>query len=53
MIFWRKDDPPGLVVDPEGEARRLQENATLGRDVTVGDTPTIERKEKAILEDIF
>lgn len=53
LIFWRKDDPPGLLVDPEGEARRLQENATLGRDVTVGDTPTIERKEKAILEDIF
>jgi len=53
LIFWRKEDPPGLVVDPEGEARRLQENATLGRDVTVGDTPTIERKEKAILEDIF
>ena len=53
LIFWRKEDPPGLVVDPEGEARRLQENATLGRDVTVGDTPTIERKEKAILEGIF
>ncbi len=32
------------VVDAPAEARRLRENQALGRDVTVGDTPTIERK---------
>lgn len=53
LIFWRKEDPPGVVVDPDGEAKRLQENATLGRSVTAGETPTIERREKAIFEDIF
>ena len=41
---------PGAVLDAEGEAKRLQENATLGRGVDEGETPTIERKEKALFE---
>ncbi len=53
LVFWREDEPTGVVLDPEGEANRLRENATLGRDVTEGETPTIERKEKAIFEDLF
>ena len=40
----------GVVIDPEGESKRLQENATLGKSVTEGETPIIERKEKALFE---
>lgn len=50
LIFWQKQEPPGVVLDPEGESKRLQENTTLGRSVTEGETPIIERKEKAIFE---
>jgi hypothetical protein len=50
LVFWRTTEPPGAVLDAEGEAKRLQENATLGRGVDEGETPTIERKEKALFE---
>ena len=50
LIFWQDQPPPGVLLDPEGESKRLQENATLGRDVTEGETPIIERREKAIFE---
>lgn len=53
LVFWRKAQPPGSIVDADKEARRLQENAALGRSVTDGNTPTIERKKKALLEGIF
>jgi hypothetical protein len=53
LVFWRKPDQPGVTVDASAEARRLRENAALGKDVTEGRTPTIERKKKAILEGIF
>ena len=35
------------------ESRRLRENAALGKDVTAGETPTIERRKKALFEDLF
>ena len=53
LVFWRDEPPPGEVIDAEGEAQRLRENAALGRSVTSGETPTIERKDKAFLEGIF
>ena len=53
LVFWREPEAPGRIVDAEAEARRLRENAALGRSVTSGRTPTIERKKKAILEGIF
>jgi hypothetical protein len=53
LVFWRDEVPPGQIIDPEAEARRLQENAALGKPVTAGETPTIERKKKALLEGIF
>ncbi|MDX1574597.1 MAG: DUF3035 domain-containing protein [Kiloniellales bacterium] len=53
LVFWRDDEPPGRIIDAEAEARRLQENAALGKPVTEGETPTIERKKKALLEGIF
>jgi hypothetical protein len=53
LVFWRKKEDPGLVVDASEEAKRLRENAALGKPVTAGETPTIERRKKALLEGIF
>ena len=53
LVFWRDSDPYGKVVDPGEEAKRLRENAALGKAATEGDTPTIERKKKALFEGIF
>jgi len=53
LVFWRDPEPSGTVVDAEKETRRLRENAALGRDVTAGETPTIERRKKALFEDLF
>lgn len=53
LVFWRDEETTGQVVDADAEARRLRENAALGRTVTTGETPTIERRRKALLEGIF
>ncbi len=53
LVFWRDDEPPGRIIDAEAEAKRLQENAALGKPVTEGETPTIERKKRALFEGIF
>ena len=41
MMFWRKLNPPGVVVNAPDEARRINENAALGQPVTEGETPEI------------
>jgi len=46
LIFWKEKPPPGTIVDAEQERRRIQENAALGRPVTEGETPMIERKKR-------
>ncbi len=53
LIFWQKQEPQTFTVDAAAEAKRLQTNAALGKPVTTGGTPTIERKRKAPLEGIF
>lgn len=53
LMFWSTPTEYGTVVDPAEEARRIHENQALGRSVTDGTTPTIERKRKALLEGIF
>jgi len=53
LIFWRKPEPFGTVVDPEAEQKRLQQNQALGQPVDTGDTPIIERKQKGLLEGLF
>lgn len=53
IIFWGKPEPFGTVVDAAKEEKRLRENAGLGKPVTNGKTPSIERKPKALLEGIF
>jgi hypothetical protein len=54
LMFWRDAPPDGEVVDAGKEAERLRENAATGQPVTEGETPIIiERKSKALLEDVF
>lgn len=53
LIFWRSEQGPENVIDAQAEAKRLRENAALGKDATEGETPTIERKKKGLLEGIF
>ncbi|MGH7068630.1 MAG: DUF3035 domain-containing protein [Acetobacteraceae bacterium] len=42
LLFWKPTPPPGVVIDPTKEARRLQTNAALGRSPTYGQTPILE-----------
>ena len=46
LLFWKKpgETEKGTVVDPAKEAKRIRENQALGRSLTEGDTPTIERE---------
>lgn len=53
ITFWREPEQPGTVVDPERESQRLRENIATGRPVTDGETPTIRRRKRGMLEGIF
>jgi len=53
LMFWRTPEDPSTVVDPQKESDRLRENAALGKPVDDGQTPTIKRRKKALLEGIF
>jgi len=53
LIFWRKQEPPGTVVDPAREQQRIREAQAIGQPVTAGATPTIERRKRGLLEGIF
>jgi hypothetical protein len=53
LIFWQPEQPVGEVVDPVKEQQRLQENAALGKPLTEGETPTIERRKRGWLEGVF
>ncbi|WP_374368959.1 DUF3035 domain-containing protein [Dongia sp.] len=53
IVFWRKPEPYGTVVNPTEEQKRLQENAALGAPPTQGTVPTIERRQKGVLEGLF
>ncbi len=53
LVFWRDKRASGLVVDAAAEARRLRENAALGKAVTEGETPTIQRKSQTLFESLF
>jgi hypothetical protein len=55
LIFWRKAAQPGdgEVLNAAEEAKRLHEDEALGRAVTAGETPRIERVQKGFLEGLF
>ena len=53
LMFWNSPQAPGVVVDADKEARRLRENAALGRSPTTGETPTIRRKGDGLTQGIL
>ena len=53
LIFWQEKPPPGTVVDPDAETRRIREAMAQGEAPTKGDTPIIKRRKKGWLEGIF
>ena len=53
LLSFREPDVPGVLLDASAEARRLRENQALGRPVTDGPSPNIERKERGLLEGLF
>ena len=53
LVFWRDPEIEGSVLDADAEAQRLRVNRSLNRPVNQGETPTIKRKRKALLEGIF
>ena len=53
LLFWRKPQQPGIVVDPQKEAQRLRENAALGQNQDTGETPIVQPKQRAWLEGLF
>lgn len=53
LIFWRRPEASGDIVDAPREAQRLRENAALGKPANAGDTPTIQRRQRGLLEGLF
>jgi hypothetical protein len=53
LMFWSTTPDNATVVDARQEARRIQENQALNKPMTEGETPTIRRKPKALLEGLF
>ena len=53
IMFWTSPTEYGTVVDAAAESKRIRQNQALGHPITAGETPTIERKRKALLEGIF
>ena len=53
LIFWRKPEPYGTVVDPVAEQKRMQENQALNQPNDTGETPIIERKQKGLFEGLL
>lgn len=47
LMFWRKPDKPGVIVDPTRESQRIRTNAALGQSQEQGETPIIQRKPKS------
>lgn len=53
LIFWREKEIQASVLDPNQEAKRLQEAKALGEPLGDSEVPVISRKKKGLLEGIF
>ncbi len=53
LMFWTDVPDRSTVVDAPMESRRIQENQALSKPLSDGETPTIRRRPKALLEGIF
>ena len=52
LIFWQDKPPPGTIIDPTKEQQRLRDAEATGKPSTA-PTPTIERRQRGLLEGIF
>ncbi len=52
-MFWEDRSYQGTAVDPVKESQRIRENMALGRSLSEGEPPKIERRSKGMLEGIF
>jgi Protein of unknown function (DUF3035) len=52
LIFWQDTPPAGVVVDPTKEQQRIRDAQAAGQS-TSGQTPTIKRRQRGLLEGIF
>lgn len=53
ILFWRKPEPPEKLVDAGAEADRLRKNAEEGIAPNQGETPTIKRKRRGLLDGLI
>lgn len=53
LVFWEDRSYQGTAVDPIKESQRIRENMALGRSLSEGEPPKIERRSKGMLEGIF
>ncbi len=53
ILFFKTPTEYGTVVDPAKEAKRIQKNKALGRPITEGNTPVIERRRRGLLEGLI
>ncbi|MBN2752393.1 MAG: DUF3035 domain-containing protein [Rhodospirillaceae bacterium] len=53
LVFWEDRSYKGTEVDAVQESKRLRENMALGRSLSEGEPPKIQRRSKALLEGIF
>jgi len=53
LMFWRDAPLPGEALDPQGEAKRLKDNASLGKPPTAGETVQIKRSGSNWLNSIL
>jgi len=53
LLFWRQPESYGTTVDAAAESRRLRATQALGQPVTTGASPSIERRDRGILEGVF
>ena len=52
LIFWQNSPPAGVVVDPTKEQQRIRDAQAAGQPAS-GQTPTIKRRQRGLLEGIF
>jgi hypothetical protein len=52
LIFWQDTPPSGVVVDPTKEQQRIRDAQAAGQAAT-GQTPTIKRRQRGLLEGLF
>ena len=53
LVFWQDRSFKGTQIDANKESQRIRENMALGRSLSEGETPKIERRSKGMLEGIF